>query len=109
MNREAFSSSCTPSLIGPNLDAIFVLHTRPSLSLRDVAEHVHLSESYSCGLLRTSSGKGFLSHLHAVRVLHAIVLLADTRELVGAIAHHCGVSADLSIRPTVSTALSRYS
>lgn len=72
------------------LDAIFAFHTRPSLSLREVAKHVDVSESYLCGLLRTYSGKGFLTHLHAVRVLHAIVLLVDTRELIGAIAHHCG-------------------
>jgi AraC-like DNA-binding protein len=72
------------------LECILAQHSCPSLGLRDVAGWLGVSEPYLCEALHDVSSQGFYAHLHAIRVLHATVQLADGHESVGRIARACG-------------------
>lgn len=87
---DSWSGLPARTRVAQALDAILLRHTRPSLSLRDVAAQLRISDTYLCEVLVRVSGRGFLSHLHAVRVLHALVLLAQTDVTIEAIARECG-------------------
>jgi AraC-like DNA-binding protein len=72
------------------LECILARHSCPSLGLRDVAAWLGVSERYLCDALHDVSPQGFYAHLHATRVLHATVRLAQGNESVGRIARACG-------------------
>jgi AraC-like DNA-binding protein len=72
------------------LDLVVVLHTRQSLTLRDIAAQLRIGDAHLCAVLKRTSGRGFLGHLHTIRVLHAIVLLAETDLTIKATARRCG-------------------
>jgi AraC-like DNA-binding protein len=69
---------------------IVQMHATPSLMLRDIARRNEVSPAYLCDVLQRYSGYGFLSHLRAIRVLNAAILLVTTEDSVGQIARKCG-------------------
>jgi|SRR6266568_5405480 len=72
------------------LDHILALHTRPSLTLEEIAGRLRVSGTDLSDALNRVSCRGFLDHLHAVRVLHATALLADSPDSIAMIARACG-------------------
>src|SRR5207245_1980915 len=72
------------------LDHILALHTHPSLTLQEISGRLHVSEAYLSDVVNRVSCRSFLDHLHAVRVLHATALLADSPDSVAMIARACG-------------------
>jgi AraC-like DNA-binding protein len=65
-------------------------HGQPALSLRTIADGVHLSPWHLAHLLVHHSGKSFKAHLQEARLRHAASLLAETFLTIKEIAHLCG-------------------
>jgi two-component system response regulator YesN len=65
-------------------------YREPTLQLADVARHVNLSPCYLCRLLKEVTGRGFVAHLHARRVVAARELLEQPALSVKEIAMSVG-------------------
>jgi AraC-like DNA-binding protein len=73
-------------------DAIALLHDKASelLSLRDVAEHVHVSSSHLARLFRKQTGMSVTTYLHQFRIALAKRQLIETNDTILSIALDCG-------------------
>jgi AraC-like DNA-binding protein len=72
------------------LDRVLALHSQPSLTLRQIAATLGRREQYLSQALNDVSRRKFTDHLNAIRLLHAVALLADTRDTVDSVALECG-------------------
>jgi AraC-like DNA-binding protein len=72
------------------LAVLLALHSRPALTLDTVAERLNVSVAYLSASIKSRTGRGFLDHLHALRVLHAVLLLQESSATIGEIAARCG-------------------
>lgn len=94
------------------LDHILALHARPSLTLAEIAGRLQVRETYLSDVLNRVSGRGFLEHLHAIRVLHAMARLAEGPDKVATIArasgYCCASQLNRHFRRHVHTTPSRF-
>jgi AraC-like DNA-binding protein len=98
--------------VAATLECILSKHAQPSLSLRRIAAELRTSESHLSSTLKRVSGRGYFAHLHAVRLLRALPLLADWHESIAAIARRCGYSRPFQLnrqfRIVMNTTPSRF-
>jgi AraC-like DNA-binding protein len=66
------------------------LHTSPSLRLRDIARRVGVGPAYLSDVMNRQSGRPYVAHLQAIRILRAAVLLSDGHHTIKAVACRCG-------------------
>lgn len=64
----------------------------PALRLRDLARELAVSDCRLTQLLKDATGRSFLAHVHARRVAHARVLLAESTLSIKEIAARVGYS-----------------
>jgi AraC-like DNA-binding protein len=81
------SSSCT---LDRALAALLMLYNVNGVTLHRVASALALTDSYLSAMIVSRTQRGFLEHLHALRIIHAVGLLATTDEPVARIANHSG-------------------
>lgn len=57
-------------------------HYAQAVSIRDVASHVNLSETYLCQIFKTETGKSIMTYLNELRMAKAYELLSLGQLLV---------------------------
>jgi AraC-like DNA-binding protein len=65
-------------------------HSIGSISLREAAGLVHLSESAFCKFFKRATGKTFSDYVNDIRIGHACHLLTESDRPIGTIAHQTG-------------------
>jgi AraC-like DNA-binding protein len=76
--------------VAAGLGVLVSAHNESFFSLNQVASQLKLSEAYLSSMFTQYSGHRFVSHLHTIRVLHAVLLIATSEMSVGDAAHQCG-------------------
>lgn len=66
------------------------LHFTETITLKGVANHFHISDSYISRMFRAQMGASFLDYLHKLRIEHAVNLLTSTEMKVVDIAFEVG-------------------
>lgn len=66
-------------------------HYAKPVSIRDVASHVNLSETYLCQIFKTQTGKSIMTYLNELRMAKAYELLSSGRLLVKEAAAEVGI------------------
>src|ERR1051326_8374855 len=82
--------SSTRERVCAALRHVLAWHNRRSLTVADIAESLCVSAAYLSDSINRLSQHGFFEHLHAVRVLHAAALLAETSDSPYTIAQRVG-------------------
>jgi YesN/AraC family two-component response regulator len=80
----------TPDRVRSALRRVLAWHHEPALKLNRIADSLSLSVQYLSESIHRISHRGFLDHLHAIRVLHAAVALIETQESVHSITRRVG-------------------
>lgn len=66
-------------------------HYAKPVSIRDVASHVNLSETYLCQIFKTQTGKSIMTYLNELRMAKAYELLSSGQLLVKEAAAEVGI------------------
>ena len=77
------------------VEGLTYIHTKVSemLSLRQVAQHCNISESYCSNLFVRYLNMNFKDYFTSLKVIHAIKLLLSTDDSINAISEHSGFSS----------------
>ncbi|MBS6643045.1 MAG: AraC family transcriptional regulator [Clostridiaceae bacterium] len=65
-------------------------HYMEDISLRDISEHVHLSQNYLCNIFKAECGETIMNMLTRIRMAAACELLSDEKLLVKEVAAKVG-------------------
>jgi AraC-like DNA-binding protein len=89
---DSIPRSTTRERVAQAAARIFAWHTRASLTGREIAASLGVGSAYLSDSINRISHRGFFDHLHAIRILHAAVELAETNDSVAMIAGRVGYS-----------------
>lgn len=89
-NRDLLAAHTHDGPCITNAKNFILTHADESLSLRDVAEHVHVSPHYFSKFFKKATGIGFSEFLARVRVEKAKDLIASQQLSINEVAHHAG-------------------
>ena len=67
-------------------------HYAEQITLYDVANHLHMNDSYLSSYISQNTGKHFSEHLNDVRIQHARLLLTETSHSISHISESIGYS-----------------
>lgn len=65
-------------------------HFAESISLKQVAELIHLTESNFCKFFKKATGKTFSDYLNDIRITQSCQILLHSDKLINVIAYECG-------------------
>jgi len=72
------------------LGLLLMSYTNDGVTLQDLSGRLNTTRGHVSTLINSRTGRSFLEHLHALRVVHAVLLLTDSEMSVQEIAVRCG-------------------
>ena len=98
VNFSIIPKTLTPknSVIKPNISSVISYiqkNFRNDIKLRDVANHIYLSEKYFSGFFKKETGISFSDFLTNIRIENACHMLIHTNDSIEFIAHDSGFNS----------------